>query len=73
MSGVQVYGVEVDVAIARPPTPANTRTIYVQVAVPLDLSDFAADTEAMLVAAQMAACHPHVVMPIATRIIKLTL
>jgi hypothetical protein len=71
--GVQVYDVEVDVAIARPPTPKNTRTIFTRVAVSLDLSNFAADTEAKLIASQIAACHPHVVMPIATRITRLTL
>lgn len=71
--GVQVYDVEVDVAIARPPTPANTRTVFVQVAVSLDLPNFLADTEARLIASQIAACHPFVVMPIASRITNLLL
>jgi len=71
--GMQVYGIEVDVAVARPPTPANTRTRYYRVAVPLTLSNFSADTEAQLLACAMAAGDPRVVMPVASRIVDLTL
>lgn len=85
MTGHQVYGVEVDVAIARPPTPANTRTVFVRVAVPLDLPDFTADAQARETACQMASgvrgvgtalpgmTGDRVVMPVAARIVDLTL
>lgn len=68
-----IYVVAVDVATARPPSPANTRTVYVAVAVDAALPAYAADTEAQLIACQMAAIAPNVVMPIASRILALTL
>lgn len=74
MPATFVYTVEVDVAIARPPTPANTRTLTVVVAVDPALSDFAADTEAKLVACEMAAVScPFAIMPVACRIVSVIL
>ena len=85
MSGSQVYSVEVDVAIARPPIPTTHRTVYVLVAVSLDVSNWSADVEAREVACQMVAgtrgigtalpgrWGPVAVMPVAARIVGLTL
>ncbi len=67
-----IYDVVVDVAVARPPTPENTRQIYVRVAVDGE-PGFLADNEAMLTAAVMAAGRAGVVMPLATRIERVIL
>jgi hypothetical protein len=80
---VAVYSVEVDVAVARPPTRANTRTVYVRVAVPVALPDWLASVEARDLACGMAAgvltwllpgtvrgAERRVVMPVATRVVN---
>lgn len=56
------YQVEVDVSLGRP--PRVDATIYYQVAAhsPVD---------AQLIACQMAACHPRVVMPVGSRVVGL--
>jgi hypothetical protein len=61
-----IFDVEVDVAVQRPPTPANTRTVFVTVAVDDQPSLFAAEADARLLAAQIASNWG--VMPLATRI-----
>lgn len=63
-----IFDIEVDVAVRRPPTPGNTRTVFVRVSVADRPSLFAAETEAQLIAAQIAATRA--VMPTATRIIS---
>jgi hypothetical protein len=56
--------VEVGVAVARPPTPANTRRVYVQVA-----GESASDCH--LAACQIAqVTRAAVVMPVYSRIVK---
>ncbi|MDH6462083.1 hypothetical protein M2302_002258 [Micromonospora sp. A200] len=67
-----IYDIEVDVAVARPPTPANTRTIHLRIAVEGE-PGFTADNEALLTAALMAYGSRTVAMPLATRIVGLTL
>lgn len=59
---MKVFAVKVGFAIARPPTTANTRFSFVQVA-----ADNAVD--AQLQAAQMVASNPRVVMPVSTQIV----
>ncbi|MEV1109962.1 hypothetical protein AB0I95_15095 [Micromonospora sp. NPDC049751] len=61
-----------DVAVARPPSPANTRTVYVRVVVEGE-PGFLADSEALLTAALMAYGSRTVPMPLATRIVDLVL
>ncbi|MFC4089332.1 hypothetical protein [Micromonospora sp. GCM10011541] len=67
-----IYDIEVDVAVARPPTPANTRTVYLRIAVDGE-PGFTADNEALLTAALMAYGSRTVPMPLATRITNLEL
>jgi hypothetical protein len=67
-----IYDVEVDVAVARPPTPANTRTVYLRIYVEGE-PGFTADNEALLTAALMAYGSRTVPMPLATRIVNLEL
>jgi hypothetical protein len=56
------YRTEVDLAIARPPTPENTVTVYGIVSAERDL-------EAHLTAIYMAmGFHPDTVMPVASRV-----
>lgn len=53
------YQVEVDVSLGRP--PRADATIYYQIAA-------RSSVDAQLIACQMAACHPRVLMPIASRV-----
>jgi hypothetical protein len=71
--GVQVYGVEVDVALRYAPSAVNQVTRYVRVAVPLSLPNWLADVEAQLIACEVAGSRPDVVMPTASRIVDLVL
>ena len=57
--------VQVQVAVARPPTPANTRTVFV-------LVDAVTTTEANLIACQIAACDRRVEMVTGSRVIGWT-
>jgi hypothetical protein len=49
-----VYDMEVDIAVRRPPSPANTRTIHSRVAVDDRSSMLAMESEARTLAALMA-------------------
>lgn len=56
-----IYEMEVDVAIRRPPIPANVRTTFVRLAVPNQPSLTRADNEARLVGAWMGHRHGEIV------------
>lgn len=60
-SRLRVFAAEVDVSLGRP--PRTDATIYYQIA-----ADSSVD--AQLIACQMAACHPRVVMPVASRLVS---
>lgn len=49
-----VYDMEVDIAVQRPPTPANTRTIHTRIGVEDRPSMLAMESEARTLAALMA-------------------
>ena len=70
---MQLYRVEVDVCIVRPPTPDNCDMVMVIVAVPGDLPNFDADCEAKEIAYLIALSDRRVQMVTACRIVDLTL
>jgi hypothetical protein len=57
--------VRVDVAVARPPTPANTRSAFVTIAGDTEL-------DCQLAATHMVMASTRCVMPVATEILTLT-
>lgn len=59
---MQVFAVKVGFAVARPPTAANTRFSHVLVDAPDAVG-------AQLIAAQMVASRPGVVMPVSTQVV----
>lgn len=62
-----IFDMEADVALRRPPTPANTRTWFSRIAVTDRPSLTSAENEARTLAAQMA--HRHGPMVTAVRIV----
>lgn len=63
------FTVRVEFAIARPPTPANTRTSFVTVQIEdRDQSHFDADSEAREIAMLMLMARRGVVMPLSARV-----
>ena len=62
-----LFDLEVDVAVQRPPTPANTRTHHVQVAVPDSPGFTRAENQARTLAALM--CYRRGPMVTAVRIV----
>lgn len=63
-----IFDMEVDVALRRPPTPANTRTWFSRIAVADRQSLTGAETEARTLAALMA--HRHGPMVTAVRVVS---
>lgn len=63
MNAPAVYGIEVGVALSRP--PRHDATVYVQVVAP-------SRTAARLLACLIAAAHPLVVMPVSDQVMTTT-